>query len=216
MSTIQVFTIDHNQDTVKICGFSSLESATSTVCPDGMSRDIVRSREDLGELSEDVLLRTYNFKKTGKALTSLGRNRKRVEAGLWALLQHKDEATVDEENGNDSELTSSSEDGTKAAVGNGADESEEAPVAKRKSTKKAKAVKAERKVKRASSGPRGDKTLAVKKLLLRKNGCTRKEILEMTGWPSISVQAISRNCKLKLRKEKVAGEPTKYFGTEAA
>lgn len=61
--------------------------------------------------------------------------------------------------------------------------------------------------------PRGEKTLAVKKLLERKNGCTRAQVLEATGWPAISMQAIAKNCGLKLRKQKEQGKVTVYFGS---
>jgi len=50
-------------------------------------------------------------------------------------------------------------------------------------------------------------------LLQRKAGVTRAEILKLTGWPTVSVQAVAKACGLKLRKEKTPGEPTRYYGT---
>ena len=56
----------------------------------------------------------------------------------------------------------------------------------------------------------GSKTEVVGKLLTRAGGCTGKEILEATGWPTVSVPAMAKACGLKLRREKAKGEPTRY------
>lgn len=91
-------------------------------------------------------------------------------------------------------------------------------VAKKKAAKKKVAAKKKTapktKTKRASTGPRGDKTLEIKRLLLRKNGCTRKDVLASTGWKAVSMQAMAKACGLKLRQEKVKGTPISYFGSE--
>lgn len=52
-------------------------------------------------------------------------------------------------------------------------------------------------------------------LLTREGGTTLKEILEATGWPSISIPQLAAASNLVLRKEKVKGSPTRYFGTPA-
>ena len=51
-------------------------------------------------------------------------------------------------------------------------------------------------------------------LLLRKSGCTTADILEATGWPSVSVPAIAKASGITLRKEK-DGRAQRYFGTRA-
>lgn len=53
-------------------------------------------------------------------------------------------------------------------------------------------------------------------LLQRKNGTTNAEILEASGWPSVSVPQQAKAAGLKLRKEKVKGKPTRYFGLKVA
>ncbi len=57
------------------------------------------------------------------------------------------------------------------------------------------------------------KTEAVARLLKRKNGCTTAEILAETQWPAVSVPQMAKANGLKLRKEKVKGQPTRYFGS---
>ena len=82
-------------------------------------------------------------------------------------------------------------------------------------TKKArKAAKA--KTTNGHAGTRGEKTLKIARLLQRKNGVTRAEILEYTGWPSVSVQAMAKAAGLKLSKSKEKGSPTSYFGEAKA
>lgn len=64
--------------------------------------------------------------------------------------------------------------------------------------------------------PRAVKTknAIVAALLLRKSGTTNAEILEVTGWPSVSVPGQAKAAGLTLRKEKVPGKPTRYFGSK--
>jgi len=59
----------------------------------------------------------------------------------------------------------------------------------------------------------GTKTALIADLLRRKQGCTAKEVMEAAKWPSVSMPAQAKACGLKLRKEKVPGEPTRYFGS---
>lgn len=66
----------------------------------------------------------------------------------------------------------------------------------------------------SDNGPRkGSKTALIAGLLKREKGCTTAQILEATGWPSVSVPASAKAAGLKLRKEKKPGEPTRYFGS---
>ena len=58
------------------------------------------------------------------------------------------------------------------------------------------------------------KTAMVGDLLLRKGGCTGADVLAATGWPAVSMPQQAKACGLKLRKEKVQGEPTRYFGSK--
>ena len=93
----------------------------------------------------------------------------------------------------------------------------EPKTAKPKAEKKAKAPKAAKaKATNGHAGPRGEKTLEIARLLQRKNGVTRAEILEYTGWPSVSVQAMAKAAGLKLSKSKEKGSPTSYFGEAKA
>lgn len=55
---------------------------------------------------------------------------------------------------------------------------------------------------------------AIAALLTRKCGTTNAEILEATGWPSVSVPQQATAAGLKLRKEKEKGKPTRYFGSK--
>ena len=57
------------------------------------------------------------------------------------------------------------------------------------------------------------KTEIVAALLKRKAGCTRKQILNATEWPSVSVQQLAAAAGLKLRMEKQKGEVARYFGS---
>lgn len=62
--------------------------------------------------------------------------------------------------------------------------------------------------------PRGEsKADLIGKLLMRPEGCTTKDILEATGWPSVSVPAQAKMVGLTLRKEKV-GKETRYWGSK--
>jgi hypothetical protein len=51
-------------------------------------------------------------------------------------------------------------------------------------------------------------------LLAREGGATAGEILECTGWPSVSVPALARASNLTLRQQK-EGRVTRYYGTPA-
>lgn len=68
-----------------------------------------------------------------------------------------------------------------------------------------------------AAGPRaGSKTAIIAELLQRSNGCTTADVLEATGWPTVSMPQQAKAAGLKLRKDKVKGENTRYFGTPKA
>lgn len=50
-------------------------------------------------------------------------------------------------------------------------------------------------------------------LLLRPEGCTTADVLEATGWPSVSMPAQAKLAGLTLRKEKV-GKVARYWGSK--
>jgi hypothetical protein len=88
-------------------------------------------------------------------------------------------------------------------------------AAPKKAAKKAASAKkaaAGASAKKAGGVAPGSKTEAVAKLLQRPQGCTNAEVLKTTGWPTVSMPQQAKAAGLTLRKEKVKGEPTRYFG----
>lgn len=65
-----------------------------------------------------------------------------------------------------------------------------------------------------SSSNAKTKAEIIGELLARPDGCTTKEILEATGWPSVSVPAQAKSVGMTLTKEKRDGV-TRYFGRTA-
>lgn len=86
----------------------------------------------------------------------------------------------------------------------------EAEMAKKTETPKAKGAEKTR-GKREPGAP--NKNALVAALLVRAEGCTNADILAATGWPTVSVPQQAKIAKLNLRKEKLKGEPTRYWGT---
>lgn len=89
------------------------------------------------------------------------------------------------------------------------------PTPKKKKTNGAKKT-AKKKVAAKPKKPKKEgpsKTAIVARLLQRQNGCTSAEVLEATNWPAVSMPAIAKAAKLKLRKEKEPGKPTRYYGS---
>lgn len=75
-------------------------------------------------------------------------------------------------------------------------------------------AKTERKAREPrSTGPNKREQAAA--LLTREGGATSREILDVTGWPAVSVPALAKASKLSLRQEK-DGKVTRYFGTPIA
>lgn len=69
---------------------------------------------------------------------------------------------------------------------------------KGKTAKKAKATNGE------------SKMSIISKLLNRANGCTTADVLEATGWPSVSMPAMAKALKVRLHKDKEKGKATRY------
>ena len=88
-----------------------------------------------------------------------------------------------------------------------------AAKAPKKAIKETKAPKkAIKETKAKAAKPNGKTKIAmIGNLLNRKDGCTRKDVLEATGWPSVSLQQRARELGVKLRKDKQSGQPTRYF-----
>lgn len=62
--------------------------------------------------------------------------------------------------------------------------------------------------------PTGSKLEQIAALLTRKQGCTREDILTLTGWKAVSVPAQAKAAGLELRQEKT-GRSFVYFGSAA-
>jgi cell pole-organizing protein PopZ len=59
----------------------------------------------------------------------------------------------------------------------------------------------------------GSKVTLIASLLKRKEGTTTAEVLKATGWPAVSMPQQAKAAKLTLRKEKVQGQPTRYYAS---
>lgn len=65
----------------------------------------------------------------------------------------------------------------------------------------------------AHAGPRkGSKMEVLHRMLTRKSGCTRAQVLAETGWKAVSMQQIAEGLGLKLNLQKEKGSVTTYFG----
>jgi hypothetical protein len=54
------------------------------------------------------------------------------------------------------------------------------------------------------------KMARVRALMARSSGATREQILELTDWKAVSPQQIAEKAGLKIKLEKIAGQPTVY------
>lgn len=63
--------------------------------------------------------------------------------------------------------------------------------------------------------PGSTKLDQVAALLQRPEGCTRQDILDLTGWPSVTVPGMAAKAGLNLRQEK-QGRSFRYWGTPIA
>jgi hypothetical protein len=88
------------------------------------------------------------------------------------------------------------------------------PKTKKSSTKAAKPAAKAKTVKAKGNGHTrtGTKMEVIRGLLTRKSGCTSDEVMKLCGWPSVSMPAQAKALGLKLRKEKIKGERTRYWG----
>jgi hypothetical protein len=81
---------------------------------------------------------------------------------------------------------------------------------------KSKKTTTKKTAKRASANgkpatPRKEsKSAKVVALLQRASGVTREEVLKVTGWKAVSMQALASNAGVKLKMEKVEGKPIRY------
>lgn len=198
----------------EIVSFKGYESTTSIPeQPADVARVIVDSVEVLHSMGPDLLDAVWSYK--AKRGASKPTEPAEMAEQVWEMLNPKPKAKKEAEKiSGQKELQSPTGDGTSSSVaGDGAGEKKgRKKMAKAKKASK-KAAKKSNGAKRASTGPRGEKTLAVKALLERKSGCTRKDILDKTGWPAVSVQAMAKAAGLKLRKVKEPGKATVYFGS---
>lgn len=87
-----------------------------------------------------------------------------------------------------------------------------AKVAKAQAKAKTDKAKAPKAKKANGESERGAKSLAIAEMLKRSKGCTGKDVKAATGWQSVSMPAMAKQLGIKLRIEKVPGEPTRYFG----
>jgi hypothetical protein len=84
---------------------------------------------------------------------------------------------------------------------------------KAKTAAKAKKPASEAKTKTAGPSRGQSKTAMVGEMLLRFDGCTAAEVMAACNWPSVSMPQQAKACGLTLRKDKVSGEPTRYYGS---
>jgi len=205
---MKVYNIDYLASTaavqiVALKGFNSEEDAAKAPLQDGAARLQARSANDIASLGEAVQAALWAF----KAKKDQGMPAEGLPKAIWGLLEppKKDRSAP---------LTASGTDGNESSspVSTGTTEGQKPG----KRTKMAKAKKAAKKAAKKSTGPkgpRGEKTLKVKAMLERKNGCTAAEVKEACNWPAVSMPAMAAACGLKLRKEKVEGKPTRYYGS---
>lgn len=204
---MKVWNIDYIASTgavqiLAVKGHPTEEGANNAEQPVEGSRLQARSAADLASLSEIPLgaLAAYVARK-GQTFTT--------PEEIWDALNKPKKS----KKSSDEDLQSSTDDGTSHASGDDAGEGEEPGKATMKTKKKAAKKKAAKKTApKKASGARGEKTLKVLAMLQRKSGCTRKEILDATGWPTVSVQSMAKAGKLKLEVEKEKGKPMRYYG----
>jgi hypothetical protein len=53
-----------------------------------------------------------------------------------------------------------------------------------------------------SKAKKGTKMRVIRRMLIRKKGCTASEVRKAVGWPSVSIPQRARQLGLKLRSER--------------
>lgn len=61
------------------------------------------------------------------------------------------------------------------------------------------------------AGSKGSKVALIGTLLARKQGCTRADVLQATGWPAVSMQQQAKALGVKLKVQKLPGEVSRYY-----
>ena len=190
------FVIDcRDASAAKLAEYQSIGEAQES-CPTEGAVRVVSAIADLENFSSPQLATIYNcIRRSAKGITSFHDKAGAVNR-VWVLLSAYDPEFVYKP---DIQEKEPSDMATKS----------------KKTAKKAKTPKTARK---KSDGPRGEKMKKIAAMLQRKNGCTAAEVLEATGWPSVSMPAMAKACNLKLTKEKEkgSGKPTRYYGEAKA
>jgi hypothetical protein len=93
--------------------------------------------------------------------------------------------------------------------------SESLDMPKKKVGKSKKKVGKARKTNNGTNGHsnRSSKAAKIAEMLLRKEGCSAKEVLKATGWPTVSMPAQAKMVGLKLKKEKT-DSGLRYYGSK--
>jgi len=207
---MKIWNIDYRASTaavqiVSVKGYATEAEAIAAPQKDDVGRLIARTPSDLASLSDEVLLALATKMKVLGCSTD-------VEV-IWSRLNPpKKEAKKKTKVLLQSAISDDTSEAGDDAV------NKEGATAPGKRTKMATKKAATKTKTKTSTGPRGEKTLEVKKLLEHKSGCTRAEVLEATGWPAVSMQAMAEACRLKLRQEKVEKNGdvrahTRYYGS---
>ena len=180
-----MFYIDYNDTTI-------MYTTEEGVLAEGFTRLVANEPLDLAGLDNGVLLRMYN-EGAPKAIKVI-KDRDDAFAQVWARLTgqpapEKDLNLVVDKKPRKSKKTSSNNDVAGNTEEASASATKEAQVATgkkaaKKASKKvaakkkvAKKTAAPKKARAKSTGPRGEKVLAIKRLLMRKSGCTGADIL---------------------------------------
>lgn len=176
----------------------------------------VKDKADLRSLDKSALVTIYNRIRRGPALKDFHDKSKGVDR-VWTMLENYDPDFVNKAD----ESASNKDTVVRTKKAKATSSKPKAKKAKAPKVKKAKVAKTKtpsekkpRKPRKPNDRPRGEKTKDIIRLCKRKNGATRKEVLEAIGWPTISFQAVAKSLGFKCRTAKVPGKPTSYFFEE--
>ena len=196
-------------------GFNDLTNHEKFAVPEGMRRIMVNNDYDVANLNSDEMIRVYNFLSPKPPIKGFHDKTKGI-AAIWRLLQQLPDAGDDQPATQGAALDVqlpvdiATNDGTPEG-GQTEEGSSDMAKAKTKTVSRGKGP-AKAKTEGAKTNRGGSKTAEISRLLKRKTGCTAAEVLEATGWPAVSMPAMAKACGLTLRKDKVKGERTRYFG----